>query len=334
MAEHGGINEHVPVPQLLWRGCDSMMVIDEHRRVLAMNPALERLTGRRAIDVIGQEECGALVACRNAHGCRLLDRARECPGLKALRQSRTVKYTEYLIRNAKGRTIPVSASYTPIRSRPRGPKWALAVLRDMTVSKRRERRLARAAMTDPLTHLANRTKFTRVCALELARALRYDRPLAIAILDVDGFKAYNDTYGHPAGDELLKTLAKLLQTGHRSLELAARYGGDEFVLLLPETTPEGAMALAERLRRTIADMPFTPARPSGGKESWVPITVSVGVATFREDGRLLDELLAVADRRLYDAKRQGRNTIVGPPRVRERLGTARRRHGAPAVAPA
>ena len=195
----------LPIPEVLWYSCDGMMVIDEHRRVLAMNPALGQMTGHSREKVVGKAECGVLFSCRDMHGCSLADCRGECPGLKAMEQFKPVPMAEYTIRTADGKGKVIDASYTPIQL-PGRPVWALVVMRDGTLQKRRERRLIRQAMTDPLTDLPNRVAFLETALKELKRVSRNPRPLAIAMADIDGFKKYNDTRGHLAGDELLKSL--------------------------------------------------------------------------------------------------------------------------------
>ncbi len=300
------------IPELLWYSCDAMMVIDENRRVLAINPTLERLLGRRSEEIAGRSECGVLFSCRDLQGCSLAEQPWECPGMRAMLSFESVKTAEYTIRIAGGKAIVVNSSYTPIQL-PGRPVWALVIMRDATMQKRRELRLLQQAKTDPLTGLPNRTALLETFLKEMKRAARHSRPLAVGMVDADGFKHYNDTYGHPAGDELLRTLAGLLLTGRRASDLIARYGGDEFALLLPETDAAGAVLLAERLCHTAAHFPF--AQPGGIPTAQLisPITLSVGVAVFPEEGSSPEALLAQADKRLYEAKRGGGNRVAGPP---------------------
>ena len=342
----------LPVPEILWNSCDGMMVVDQERRILAMNPALEQITGHRSQGVVGKGLCAELFSCRNLHGCPLADHPEECPDLKAIKDSKSVQGAEYTIRTADGKRIVMSTSYTPIQL-PGQPVWTLAVMRDVTLQKKRERRLARQARTDPLTGLPNRTALSGALFREIKRSARHRTSLAVAIADLDRFKPFNDTHGHPAGDGLLKAVADLLKAGRRATDFIARYGGDEFALLLSETDAAGAMVVTERLRHTLATFPWIGAglkapasassyhlpfrlrkgliRPDAeadqikdlmgpqgqgqvvGSPPGPPVTMSVGVAVFPEDGSTPQALVLKADQRLYEAKQAGGNRVVGPP---------------------
>lgn len=167
--------------------------------------------------------------------------------------------------------------------------------------------LRKLATTDPLTGVGNRRELDERLQLELRRASRSLEPLSLLFLDVDHFKKYNDRFGHEAGDAVLARLATLLQQTVRSSDTVARFGGEEFVILLPDTDEEGARTLAEKLRETVAH------RLPGA----VPVTASLGAATCRPPtGRSADfrmqarRLLASADRAVYEAKHVGRNRVV------------------------
>jgi diguanylate cyclase (GGDEF)-like protein len=159
---------------------------------------------------------------------------------------------------------------------------------------------------DGLTGVPNKRYFEEALARELARAQRHGRPLSLAVLDIDHFKRINDTYGHLAGDAVLRELAARVRGAIRADEVFARFGGEEFVLLMPEATPEQAAHFAERIRRLAADEPFD----VGGKG--IPVTVSIGLAhTSGERGVTPEELVGRADRKLYEAKAGGRNRVAG-----------------------
>ncbi|GAB4265555.1 MAG: diguanylate cyclase [Deferrisomatales bacterium] len=163
------------------------------------------------------------------------------------------------------------------------------------------------SVTDGLTKAYNHRHFQERLKSEFARAKRYGDPLSCIMLDIDHFKAVNDTYGHPVGDQVLIRLVDYLRDGIRSEDLVARYGGEEFVLLLPNTTSDHAERLAERLRRRVEREPLP--LPDGGALSF---TVSLGVADYRPNGTIGDpeELLRAADGALYQAKKNGRNRVV------------------------
>ena len=158
--------------------------------------------------------------------------------------------------------------------------------------------------TDELTGLLNMRGFAIAAHRLFGQAVRYDRPASVLMIDSDNLKRVNDDYGHEAGNRLLRQLANAIQGELRATDVPARYGGDEFIVLLPETPGKGALDVAERVRSAIAGMPLA----AEGKS--VASSVSVGVACFPEDGRTLDTLAARADRALYMAKQQGRNCVV------------------------
>jgi diguanylate cyclase (GGDEF)-like protein len=166
------------------------------------------------------------------------------------------------------------------------------------------RRLERQALTDDLTNMANRRHGAHQLAREIALCVRHGRLLALVRVDVDHFKAINDTHGHRAGDEVLTEVARRLALAVRGGDELARWGGDEFVAILPDTDKPGALRAAERLRAAVADGPVEAAGIA------FPVTVSVGWAHW--SGDTPDDLLARADRSLYKAKDAGRNTIFPP----------------------
>jgi len=165
--------------------------------------------------------------------------------------------------------------------------------------------LRQQAITDGLTGLFNYRHFKEQLLMELNRAQRHNTHVSLIMLDIDYFKHYNDTNGHPAGDMVLKELAELLKVNVRKIDLAARYGGEEFVLVLMETNKESARFVAEKIRRLVEEHPFAfeEKQPNG------KLTISTGVATFPEDEKDFDGLVKVADERLYLAKQAGRNLI-------------------------
>jgi len=161
------------------------------------------------------------------------------------------------------------------------------------------------AQTDGLTGLYNHRRSQELLRDEMARAARYHHPLSVLMVDVDFFKQYNDAYGHPQGDGLLRSIAHILRGGVRTTDHVGRYGGEEFVLILPETAGNDAWLLAERLRKVIESALF----PAG--EGWVvQKTVSIGVAAFPTDATTPAEILQRADAALYRAKQTGKNRVM------------------------
>jgi diguanylate cyclase (GGDEF)-like protein len=166
-----------------------------------------------------------------------------------------------------------------------------------------EAELKRLAATDSLTGAANRRHFQAEAARELARAKRYGRPLAVMMLDIDHFKKINDTYGHAAGDQVLRALVERCRANLRSQDVLGRLGGEEFAVLAPECPPERCMMLAERLRGALAGASVET------DEGAVSFTVSIGVTDCPPESPIEDHLER-ADKALYQAKRGGRNRVV------------------------
>ncbi len=210
-------------------------------------------------------------------------------------------------RTKDGRVIDVSLTISPILDASGTIVGASKIARDVTERKRAEvmlrrtsAKLARLATTDMLTGLRNSRHLHEALPVAFSMAARTDRPLSVIMLDVDHFKAYNDSFGHPAGDEVLRRIGSVLRRMIRAHDLAARYGGEEFVILLPATDSEAARVLAERVRTAIARIHLASR----------PVTASLGVATSQAGLSDGEALLARADDALYRAKRAGRDCVV------------------------
>jgi two-component system cell cycle response regulator len=164
--------------------------------------------------------------------------------------------------------------------------------------------LAQRAQIDGLTGLWNRTFFDRRWSEEHARCMRHGHPMSVALLDLDHFKSVNDNYGHPVGDMVLQTIAKILQRESRQSDLACRYGGEEFALLMPDTRTEDAVAVCDRIRKAVEQARWA-------REPDLRVTVSIGVAGCSAPCPVsAEQWVEEADRNLYAAKRTGRNTII------------------------
>ncbi|TDI48061.1 MAG: diguanylate cyclase [Acidobacteria bacterium] len=166
--------------------------------------------------------------------------------------------------------------------------------------------LTNLATRDALTGLFNRRYFLEALEHELAGSKRHGRTFSLLFIDVDRFKRYNDTFGHPAGDDLLKGLAGLIDKNSRSTTTVARYGGEEFILLVPEAPKAGAGIFGERLRQSVEKHVWQ----DGESQPLGQVTLSIGVSTYPEDGSDTKTLIARADEALYQAKENGRNRVV------------------------
>jgi diguanylate cyclase (GGDEF)-like protein len=171
----------------------------------------------------------------------------------------------------------------------------IETIQDLSERKRMEETLTRLASTDPLTDVYNRGRIEELLRQEIARAGRYGQPFAVLLLDLDYFKKVNDRFGHSVGDTVLKEIAAAVQRQLRETDALGRWGGEEFLVLCPGTGQEEAVAIAERLRRLVEGLAFG-------------VTISCGLTEYRH-GDTVDVLINRADRALYGAKRDGRNTV-------------------------
>lgn len=165
-------------------------------------------------------------------------------------------------------------------------------------------RMVTLAATDALTGLFNRRTFDERFRAEFLRSQRFDKPFALALMDIDHFKYVNDTYGHAAGDAVLQALAMILKKQTRDVDVVARYGGEEFTVILPESDEAKAQAIAERIRRAVANAPF---RLPGGDA--ITVTISIGVACYPSCTADANQMLEGADEAMYQAKQTGRNRV-------------------------
>lgn len=208
-----------------------------------------------------------------------------------------------------GAAVHVEVAGSP-PTRIAGHRSIIAVVTDITERVRVEKemqalqaQLREQAVHDPLTGLLNRRALEASLGRELIRAARHGDPLSLVICDIDRFKSINDTHGHQAGDEVLKTFAGLLNRATRSGDICCRYGGEEFVLVCPRMTLAKAAERAEQLRETCAALPFDCG------DAVLQVTASFGVAAFPRHGDTGDLLIRSADRALYAAKNAGRNQV-------------------------
>jgi diguanylate cyclase (GGDEF)-like protein/PAS domain S-box-containing protein len=215
---------------------------------------------------------------------------------------------ECRLRHAQGHWRHVGIWARPVeRDADQHPAAVVGVLFDISERKALEEELKRLATTDSLTGARNRRFFMSVADEEMRRARRYNRPLAMLMMDIDHFKAVNDTHGHPTGDETLRAVTRACISILRENDRFGRLGGEEFAAILPETTSEAALEVAERLRVRIAGVEVP---VPGNTDQTLSVTVSIGVATRIPGDADMQPLLQRADKALYAAKTAGRNRVI------------------------
>lgn len=205
----------------------------------------------------------------------------------------------------RGETRWIRIASDPTAEPGEGIRWS-GVVSDITGRKQMEDELKRQARIDVLTGLNNRRHFFELAEQELARAKRHGEPLSVLMLDVDHFKLFNDTYGHQIGDLVLQKLSEVCLNILREIDRSGRIGGEEFAILLPETTDDQALEVAERLRSAIAGA-AVPLEQGGA----VKFTVSIGIASLAATDTSVDDILKRADAAMYAAKSAGRNRVCG-----------------------
>jgi len=211
---------------------------------------------------------------------------------------------DFLNRRKNGSEYWESASIAPVMDDRGVIAHFVGVKEDISERKRVEEELWVLANTDPLTGLSNRRSFLNAATNEFQRARRFGHPLTVLMFDIDYFKRINDSFGHPTGDIVIRTVSDLLRSTLRDVDLVGRLGGEEFAAVLLETTMDKAMDVAERARAAVAAMTCI---GEGGEA--VVFTVSVGVASHDGDDQSFDSILGRADKALYQAKQGGRNQV-------------------------
>lgn len=274
-----------------------IVVLDAERRVRFVNRAFRNFWN--VPYAVAAEQPTFVKLMYHGRGCRAYTVAQHQLGdyvEKQLKAIRTGDGTPLNIRLTSGATIQ-------FRCKPLPDGGRLLVYGNISDLVRQNETLEHLAATDAMTGLANRRQFFKLAAVEWSRAERYQRPLALLMMDIDLFKAVNDTYGHASGDEVINAVARTLAAHKRLSDVAARMGGEEFALLLPETTAASAVAAGERLRKLVAEQVIV----AEGKR--IAVTISIGVSACTADMRTVEDLLNEADIALYAAKRGGRNRV-------------------------
>ncbi len=264
-------------------------------RIVYVNPAFEELMGYSAQEVIGESP-------RILHGPNT-DRQTRYRIRKAILNGKSLR-TELMKYSKNGQSHWLDMNIMPLRNEDGMIEYYASIERDLNRYKKMERQLANMALFDSLTGALSRAAFMQHAEKEFKRAQRYSRPLSVIMLDIDHFKKINDQYGHAAGDHVLQIFVEAIEEEIRSTDVIGRIGGEEFALLLADTTQNAAAYLAERVRERITKYPYI-----AGK-MLIEVTASLGVAVMNADDSGFNVLLQRADEALYSAKHGGRNRVT------------------------
>ena len=278
---------------------EGLLIIEADGRIQFTNPACDKYLGYQESELAGRAISDLLNPMVAQEYLEYFDRYAASPEMAHNHGTR-----EVIIRHRNGSSVCMDLTLTPMYLR---QPLFIGLLHDITHHKQSEDALQRAAMVDPLTQIANRRHFDSFLEKEWQRAMRNGQPLSLVVLDVDHFKLYNDTLGHPAGDACLQRVAAAIAShALRPTDLAARYGGEEFVLLFAETDADKAAAMAEAIRAHIEVLRIP--HPRSTTSAW--LTVSIGVATIHPHQLdSTESLFVAADRAMYVAKEGGRNQV-------------------------
>ncbi len=262
--------------------------------IVYVNPAFTALTGYNADEVIGQ-------STRLLHGPKT-DPQTVAAARAAMEAQRPIR-VELLNYSRDGEEFWIDTNIVPLRDTHGRVTHFATIGRDLTATRQLQEELRLMASTDPLTGLLNRRRFLERAEADFQRSQRYRHELAVVMLDIDHFKAINDSHGHFAGDQALIGMSRACEKLLRNTDILGRWGGEEFVILMPETPLAGAAILAERLREELAQLAVaTTAGP-------LHFTVSAGVAARGEPDAGITDIMHRADSALYAAKQRGRNRI-------------------------
>jgi len=291
--------------RLLDESRDGIYFVDTDRTIRYWNKGAELIMGYPANEVLGKP-CYRDIMCHiDPDGRRTCEGS--CP-LDIAMHSESTGIRRLYLKNKQGKRIPVDVIGTPIRDQHNGKLiGAVEIFRDATIYEEQEKSsqiIAKLAATDPLTGLLNRRQLELELGLEVSRTQRLKLPLSVLYGDLDNFKRVNDQHGHACGDQLLKSVVTAFKAGTRPYDRLSRFGGDEFVLLLPETQLQLGVEIAERLRRAVAGIDLACDDPrSGGRPS-----ISFGLAEL-SPGETSEQLINRADQALVKAKKSGRNAV-------------------------
>lgn len=287
--------------QVLDHLAEGVYFVDTERKILYWNHAAELLTGYTAEEVIGSFCFNQILNHVNADFEPLC--TDHCPLTNAIKTREMIVERAFL-HHKQGHRVPVNIKVNPVIAKDGTVIGAVEIFSDATQYLELEnlnRKLEKTIRIDPLTKVPNRRAFLEVIQQEFQRYRRYATPFAVVFTDIDFFKEVNDRFGHKVGDLTLQWFARKLSSGLRKVDTISRFGGEEFLMLLPSTTSEAACRTAEKLRALVAQRPC----PETGRI----LTASFGVASVTRDDSP-ESLIERADRGLYLSKKAGRNQVT------------------------
>lgn len=283
---------------------DGVYVLDADDRIVYWNASCEDLTGFTAEEALGHRCSSELLRHVDEHGRQLCFDG--CP-MKASRADGQPRQAEVYVHHKNGHRVPVRVHTRPLRDES-GQMVAVVQsfvdIADKVAALERARELQELAYLDALTGIANRRFLDQVLEARLNESGRYGWQLGFILMDVDHFKAVNDTYGHEVGDQVLRMVARTLRGATRSYDLVGRWGGEEFAAILTSTSPDGLWSIAERYRALVEQSDI---QVNGHR---LQVTVSLGAALAAGSTDTPSSLVARADELLYQSKRAGRNRVT------------------------
>ncbi|SLM28260.1 putative Response regulator PleD (Includes: Diguanylate cyclase) [Desulfamplus magnetovallimortis] len=284
---------------------EGILGIDNDCRYTFVNPAAAKMLGCKVDDLVGKSSIPNWYSEKVTREKNYGEDTTECPRplYKTLREGAHIRVNHWNLWRQDGTSFDAELICTPIMDE-NEIEGAVVIFSDISERKRMEKELKLLATTDSLTGVSNRRFFMEGVSKEINLAMRHDLPVTFLMMDIDEFKNINDTYGHQAGDDILKNVSQICMESLRANDLFGRVGGEEFAALLPATSIDQAKVVAERIRKTIEESRWN----IGGVT--ISSSISIGMAPFRRDKEGgVDALIKDADEALYYAKNSGRNCI-------------------------
>ena len=284
---------------------DAFIMMNGQGKISYWNPAAERVFGYRSKEALGQDLHKLLAPEREYNVFN-----KKFGAFRKTGKGEGIGKTMEFVAIKKDQTeFPIELSLSALKLQ--GEWHSFGIVRDISKRKRVEEHLRESeiryrelSITDDLTKLFNSRHFYASLQLEMERAYRYERPLALLMIDIDDFKRFNDTHGHLTGDKVLAKTGAAIRSALREADTGYRYGGEEFAVILPETVGPGAVQVAERIRKELAAMPLLLKAKTHRS-----ITASMGVSELQAKDKL-SELIKRADENLYAAKAEGKNRVI------------------------